>query len=97
MLEGSLARASQVIADDPGANLAVIASAVCASICRNHPFVDGNKRAAFGTMGIILGLNGHYLDVSERDATRAMLALTAGDMPEEAFRAWVSLNILADE
>ncbi len=79
------------------ANLAVIAAAVCVSICRNHPFVDGNKRAAFGTMGVILGLNRHYLDVAEHEATRVMLALAAGEMPEEEFRSWVSANILPDE
>ena len=95
-LEGSLARASQLMAYDPEANLAVIAAAVCVSICRNHPFIDGNKRAAFGTLGVILGLNGYYLDVSEREATRAMIALAAGEMPEEQFRAWVSSNILPD-
>jgi death-on-curing protein len=92
-LEGSLARASQLMAE---ANLAVIAAAVCVSICRNHPFIDGNKRAAFGTLGVVLGLNGYYLDVSEREATRAMIALAAGEMPEEQFRAWVSSNILPD-
>lgn len=96
-LEGSLGRASQLMAYAPDANLAVIAAAVCVSICRNHPFVDGNKRAAFGTMGVILGLNGYYLDVAEYEATRAMLALAAGEMPEEEFRAWVSTNILPDE
>lgn len=68
------------------------AAAVCVSICRNHPFIDGNKRAAFGTLGVILGINGIYLDVTETDASRVILALAAGEMMEEKFRAWVSSN-----
>ncbi|MDR3440948.1 type II toxin-antitoxin system death-on-curing family toxin [Telmatospirillum sp.] len=95
--EGSPGRASQLTAYDPDASLAVVAAAVCVSICRNHPFVDGNKRAAFGTMGVILGLNGCYLDVAEQEATRVMVALAAGEMSEDEFRAWVSTNILPDE
>lgn len=74
------------MAYDPDADLAVVAAAVCVSICRNHPFVDGNKRAAFGTLGVILGLNGTYLDVAEHEATTVMLALAAGEMPEDVSR-----------
>ena len=96
-LEGSLGRAEQIVAYEADAEIPVIAAAVCASICRNHPFVDGNKRAAFGALGIILGLNGLYLDVSESEATRVMMALAAGEMPEEGFRRWVLSNVLPDQ
>jgi len=96
-LESSLARAVQLMSYDPDADVAVIAAAVCASICRNHPFIDGNKRAAFGVLGIILGMNGFYLDVSEREAVRVMLELAAGEISEEKFRAWVSSNALPNQ
>ncbi|EPY02949.1 death-on-curing protein [Magnetospirillum fulvum MGU-K5] len=92
-----MGRASQLVSYDPDASLAVIAAAVCVSICRNHPFVDGNKRAAFGTLGVILGLNGYYLDVAEHEATKVMVALAAGEMPEEEFRTWVLANAIDDE
>ena len=85
------------MAYDPSADLAVIAAAVCASICRNHPFIDGNKRAAFGALGVILGLNGLYLDVAENEATRVMFALAASEMSEDAFRIWASANVIPDE
>jgi death-on-curing protein len=97
LLEGSLGRAGQIMAYEPDADVAVVAAAVCASICRNHPFVDGNKRAAFGALGVILGLNGLYLDVAESEATRAMMALAAGEMQEEAFRQWVVSNVISDQ
>jgi len=96
-LEGALARAHQILAYDPDAGLVAVAAAVCVSICRNHPFVDGNKRAAFGVMGIVLELNGSYLDVAERDATRTMLALAAGELAEDAFREWVAANVVVDD
>ena len=96
-LEASLGRASQLAAYEADATIPIIAAAVCISICRNHPFIDGNKRAAFGTLGVILGLNGHYLDVAEHDATRVMFALAAGEMPEEEFRRWVLSNAMAED
>jgi len=96
-LEGSLGRAGQVMAYESDAEISVIAAAVCASICRNHPCIDGNQRAAFGTLGVILGLNGLYLDVSESEATQVMLALAAGKLAEDEYRRWVASNVFLDE
>lgn len=92
-LEASLARASQIMAyADGGATLFELAAAVCVSLCRNHPFVDGNKRTAFATLGVILGLNGCELDVTERDAAEKILAVAAGTLAETEFAAWVGKN-----
>ena len=95
-LEGSLGRAWQIVSYDQTADVATVAAAVCSRFCRNHPFVDGNKRAAFGTLGVILGMNGLYLDISETEATDVMLALAAHEMSEQDFRAWVSSNTYRD-
>ncbi|CAO3456555.1 type II toxin-antitoxin system death-on-curing family toxin [Azospirillum sp.] len=90
-LEASLARPYQLIAyGDELLTIFDLAAAACASVCRNHPFVDGNKRAAFVTLGLILGLNGFELDASEREAADVILALAAGQMEEAAFRNWVA-------
>ena len=35
-----------------------MAAAYLFFLCRNHPFVDGNKRAAFGACLLFLRLNG---------------------------------------
>lgn len=96
-LESALARAQQIIAYEPDAGVAALATAVCAGICRNHPFVDGNKRAAFGTLGVILGMNGLYLDVAESEATRVVVALAAGEMAEAEFRGWVAGHVNPDQ
>jgi len=42
----------------PYADLAEVAAAYLFYLCRNHPFVDGNKRAALGACLVFLRLNG---------------------------------------
>ena len=95
-LDQSLARPRQVIAYG-GDSLSVhdVAAALCVSLCRNHPFVDGNKRIAFAALGLTLILNGYDLDATEREATAVMMDLAAGTLSEDAFRAWVARNSIA--
>jgi death-on-curing protein len=42
----------------PYADIAEVASAYLFYLCRNHPFIDGNKRAALGACLVFLRLNG---------------------------------------
>ena len=42
----------------PYKDLAEVAAAYLFYICRNHPFIDGNKRAALGACIVFLRLNG---------------------------------------
>lgn len=44
--------------ESPYADVVEIAAAYLFYICRNHPFVDGNKRAALGACIVFLRLNG---------------------------------------
>ena len=44
--------------ESPFADLAEVAAAYLFYICRNHPFVDGNKRAAMTAAIVFLRLNG---------------------------------------
>lgn len=41
----------------PYADIAEVASAYLFYLCRNHPFIDGNKRAALGACLVFLRLN----------------------------------------
>ena len=92
-LEGSLARAAHIIAyTNHEVDVVDVAAAVCASICRNHAFIDGNKRIAFIALGIILELNGFYLDARELDAEATMMKLASGMLPEDEFKAWVRVS-----
>jgi death on curing protein len=97
-LEASLARPYQLIAyGDATLTIFDLAAALCASICRNHPFVDGNKRAAFIALGVTLGLNGFELDATEREAADIILTLAAGTQSETEFRDWVADHSYAIE
>jgi death-on-curing protein len=73
-------------------DLAVLAAAYAFGIARNHPFVDGNKRAAFASIMMFLGLNGIDFDVPPEDATAMILALAAGEVSEESLARWIRDN-----
>lgn len=93
-LDAALARPLQLLAYSERGSVTVfeLAAALAVSIVRRHPFVDGNKRASFMALGITLGLNGCYLDVTEQEATTVMLSLAAGTVGEEDFATWVERN-----
>lgn len=70
-------------------DLAVLAAAYAFGIARNHPFVDGNKRASFLALITFLGLNGIDFVVPETDAAAAILALAAGEIDEDGLTRWI--------
>lgn len=69
-------------------DLCVLAAAYAFGVARNHPFSDGNKRTAWVMARLFLQLNGVTLAFDPDDAIRTVLALTAGDLPEEAMADW---------
>ena len=70
-------------------DMATMAAAYAFGIARNHPFVDGNKRAAFACMMLFLRLNGLRFAPPPAEATAAILALAAGELDEERLAAWI--------
>ncbi len=70
-------------------DFADLAAAYGAGLAQNHPFVDGNKRAAFLSVGLFLFLNGYRLNASQAEATATVLALAAGELEEAAFAGWI--------
>ena len=69
------------------------AAAYASGLAKNHPFVDGNKRADFLGAGMFLRLNGFRLNASPQDATLTMLALAASDITEAAYADWLRCHI----
>ena len=59
------------------------------AIARNHPFIDGNKRTAWASLVTFFGLNGVEFEPPDVEAAMTMLAVAAGDVPDDAFIAWV--------
>jgi death-on-curing protein len=73
-------------------DLAALAAAYAFGIARNHPFVDGNKRAAFASLIVFLGLNGIDFDVPPQEATAIILSMAAGEVSEESLARWIRDN-----
>ena len=74
-------------------NLAVLAAAYAFGVARNHPFVDGNKRAAFASIVVFLGLNGIEFAPSPGSATAMILGLAAGEIDEDDLSHWIEDNM----
>lgn len=74
-------------------DIADLAAAYAYGLAKNHPFVDGNKRAAFLAAGLFLMQNGQRLRASQADATLAVFGLAAGDIDEANFAAWLRQHI----
>ncbi len=91
LLESALMRPENLVAYG-SPDVCDCAAAYAFGLAKNHPFVDGNKRAAFLACGLFLYLNGRRLTATQADATLTMLALAAGDLDEAAFAAWLHAN-----
>jgi death-on-curing protein len=70
-----------------------LAAAYGFGIARNHAFVDGNKRTAFASMIVFLGLNGFDLDAPPEQATAIILGLAAGEISEAALARWIADHV----
>jgi len=72
----------------PYADLAEVAAAYLYYLCRNHPFIDGNKRAALGACIVFLRLNGiePRSDGPEWEALALAVAASAIDRDETTMR-----------
>lgn len=73
--------------------LAALAAAYAFEIAKNHPFVDGNKGAAFAAMIVFLGLNSVDFVVPPEQATAMILALAAGEVGEGGLARWIGDNL----
>ncbi len=88
LLESALARPLN-LASYGEPDFAALAASYGVGLAKNHPFVDGNKRAAFLAVGLFLYLNGFRLQATQAEATLTILGVAAGDISEEAFAGWL--------
>jgi death-on-curing protein len=63
--------------ESPYADAIEIAAAYLFYLCKNHPFVDGNKRTAFGACLVFLKLNGFQTPPDGPDWERLTLDVAA--------------------
>jgi death-on-curing protein len=69
------------------------AAALCFSIVRNHPFLDGNKRVGHAAMETFLVLNGLEIEAAVNDQERVILDVAAGRVDRATFAEWLSDHV----
>jgi death-on-curing protein len=67
----------------PYRDLAEIAAAYLYYLCRNHPFIDGNKRAALGSCIVFLRLNGVEPKPDGPEWEKLVITIAAGSLERE--------------
>ena len=92
LLESALARAQNIAAYEPEADIARLAAAYGFGIAKNHPFIDGNKRTALVATRTFLILNGYTLQASPVDKYTTFLQLAEGSLSEEELTNWIRVN-----
>ena len=91
-LESALGRARNRWAYE-GADLSRLAASYAFGIARNHPFVDGNKRAALLAIVTFLGLNDVEFTANEAEAVIMIRRLAAGEVGEDELAGWIAANV----
>lgn len=69
--------------------LHAMAAAYGFHLCQNHPFIDGNKRAAGMAMLTFLQLNGLPPTVAEMEYYTVMMAVASGQMNKDELTNWL--------
>ncbi len=92
LLRSALARPLNLAAyGDPDA--AALAASYAYGIARNHPFSDGNKRAALVAAEGFLFLNGYEVDATDAELVELFLTLAAGEVTEDALAEWFRMRL----
>lgn len=92
LLDSALARPVNLALYEPP-DVAALAASYGVGLAKNHPFVDGNTRAAFLAVGLFLMANGYRLRATQAEATLTVLSVAASEMDETSFAAWLRAHI----
>lgn len=87
-LESALARVDLRMQYDTEATVLDVASLTAVSIAKAHAFSDGNKRAAYGAMRMVLTMNGYTMH-PDRDRAMEMIVAAATDGDDAALSSWL--------
>ena len=88
LLESALNRPRQMFAYGQP-SLFEMAAAYAAGSVRNHPFLDGNKRAGFVAAALFLEVNQFRFQATEEMVVLRTLGLAAGEVTEAAYALWL--------
>ena len=74
-------------------SLAEMAAAYLFHITQNHPFLDGNKRAALATALAFVWLNGQRLEAGEAESTVLVMGVAAGRAGKAEAAVFISARL----
>jgi death-on-curing protein len=93
LLNSALSRPINRYAYEGVTDLVALAATYAVAIASNHPFVDGNKRAAFMALGLFLEDNGLRLVATTDDATEAMMGVARGEIDIPTLTDWLRSRV----
>ena len=71
------------------------AAALWESLSQNHPFIDGNKRAAFAATDVFLRINGWTLTATPNEIyVHMMLLYESGQFNFTELNVWLKANVI---
>ena len=74
------------------ASIFEMAAAYLYGICKNHAFVDGNKRTAVAAALIFLDMNGVEVDVNENDFYNLVIGVAEGRFSKAEVAVFLQRN-----
>ena len=93
LLESALDRPKNRFHYEDVSGLIELAATYAVAVLGNHPFADGNKRAAFHAMTLFLRLNGKRLVADQAEAARVIFRLAAGEIGLSELTDWLRSHV----
>jgi death-on-curing protein len=94
LLESALERPRNRFHYDGVEDVIELAATYAVAVSSNHPFVDGNKRAAFHAMTLFLRINDKRLIADQADAARTIFRLAAGEIGLPELVDWLGPRVV---
>ncbi|MFV1995951.1 MAG: type II toxin-antitoxin system death-on-curing family toxin [Verrucomicrobiales bacterium] len=94
MLDSALHRAQQLF-NYGKPTIFELAAAYAGGIVKNHPFLDGNKRAGLMAAYVFLAANRWDIEAAEQSVVERTLALAASAIDEAEYAAWLEQSCVA--
>lgn len=88
LLESAVARPKHLYVYQEDSSIFDLATSLCVAIIRNHPFLDGNKRAGLLSARAFLFLNDYVFEPLEVDEVEIILAVADGTVDEVELCKW---------
>jgi death-on-curing protein len=75
------------------ATLFEMAAAYLYGICRNHPFLDGNKRTGLACALVFLALNGIQIEAGEDELVELVVGIADGSVSKAATTVFLEEHV----